>query len=785
MVSSIFTPALAGVCLLLGVLAAEQPRLELLIHEEADQSVPKSPALMLLQTEVAARVSERHPDGKAPMAAGRTARRMNGTRRQVLTAQRTHHNLVADEAQEPEFQCASEYSDGSHNCVLCTMSEMCECDGMVKFGYGLNWTEWQESSGTVLCKRSSFGGDIKDPWIGQGKVCICQKGGPPAPVAAPSLNPPAATAEGGEMPPCDPSAPAWDAPGVGESVQCASEYRVPTHGCESCTMERTCQCTGWVRYGYGSETGHWTNWTAVAGSVECSNQAFTDPWIGHGKICECRHDAAVKTGVLKGAPWVETIVKSIIAVTLTYLTMSAILTALRVVREGSNRSPSQLEKNLSAAAVSSTYFAPMLCAVFFALIKRTGTLTNSLAVLLEVAVEQEQSSGAGGALPPLYLQVAVALCAAFFVGQSICSFCAQEKSGRTWRLLCNIFTAGMYVTISIVLLGLLTMQEPKAVFDEVGRTPIADGTVCTVILAIAYFGVHGVLYVLRNKTAVEFARGGPPTTFWLEVMRLAGVAMNFAPMMCVLFLGMQIALDWEGKKLPDSVKMWTYVSTFSLLIHVFLVIIAPFMASAELKVVNQRGEVDFVTKDHETYVAISMFRWVAMTLLYVGVAAVCVMVWNLRVVPPMSHTLCVVVAVYFVANLVMWVQLTLRQFFGSQFSSIFSHVIVERGVFCPMLATLFLVSWVRAHRFNNTAGFVGEPQSYAQDFMWIATFLVALQLIMVFASHAEASKPGLVKGLMGAYHTVLVMTYLCILVVIFGMLTITPQNADGRGAWIA
>ena len=52
-----------------------------------------------------------------------------------------------------------------------------------------------------------------------------------------------------------------------------------------CALEgSTCQCSGLVRYG-NDDT--WTEWREVVGSIECTNNVFSDPIYGVIKVCQC------------------------------------------------------------------------------------------------------------------------------------------------------------------------------------------------------------------------------------------------------------------------------------------------------------------------------------------------------------------------------------------------------------------------------------------------------------------------------------------------------------------
>lgn len=375
---------------------------------------------------------------------------------------------------------------------------------------------------------------------------------------------------------------------------------------------------------------------------------------------------------------VETLMWAIIGVSVTYFAVYAVLQLVRSwsmvsasvkypLTDGGYEVNSQsgpVERAFESAISLCVYFGPMLCPVFFAVSKRASTLTGG----------NPEAYG----YPPGHLEVAAGVCAVAFIAQTVCHILAELASRpqafgapnppsmqphertvdavKMWRNLGHVLLSIEYVALAILLVGVSIMTEPEAASMTIGKVPMAAGTICTIILAGAYFAVYLVLHVLKSQDSSVFLQGPgySHTTFGIEVMKLAATAMNFAPMLCVLFLGMQIAVDWEAVLLPANVQACMYLCTFSVLIQVILVIAAPFIAKAELQVTGPRGEVDFVTRNHAVFIFISVIRWGAMTALYLGIGVVCAALWQLQAVPPMTSLLCRLAAVYFLAYLLLW-----------------------------------------------------------------------------------------------------------------------------------
>jgi hypothetical protein len=543
--------------------------------------------------------------------------------------------------------------------------------------------------------------------------------------------------------------------------------------------------------------------------------------VGQGKVCQCQpadllsdtpsatefNSAGLQQigGDLRAG---GVLLASLLWVSLAYFAVYTVLAVVRSRNQVGQIGTSPFEKVLEVAATSTVYFAPMLCTVFLAVMKRADTL----------------SGGAPGypSLPPRWLQFASVLCSAGFCAQTVTYIVAewiavqgmsvtnsdlqtravqtpqQARTVKQWRNYCNFATTVMYLSLAATIFGVLTMEEPTVLKQTEGRTPVRIGTVCTMCLAVVYLFVYFGLHVFRNEaahSAVEHA--GPGTSFGLEVMKLAATAMNFAPMLCILFLGAQVAGDWSGTGLSRAAASWILVSTVSVLLQAALVIAAPLLANAELQVVGARGEIDFVTYNNRVFVLISLVRWVAMVALYVGIAVVCNFLNSTSSETALSRTLLRLAFLYFTAYLALWVAITARQFSEGGFARIIRVLSIAKDtvMFCPMLAALFLESFIRAHQITTATGAAGTPQNYVQDFMVLAVMALTAQLLLVCAaglsspqwttSSGTSEKNHSSSMFHTGFHIAMLVVYLSVLVVVYGIFTINSSNADGAGKWLA
>lgn len=118
---------------------------------------------------------------------------------------------------------------------------------------------------------------------------------------------------------------------------------------------------------------------------------------------------------------------------------------------------------------------------------------------------------------------------------------------------------------------------------------------------------------------------------------------------------------------------------------------------------------------------------------------------------------------------------------------------------CPMLALLFIECWVAALDLTTPSGARGVPQGYGQDYMFVATWALLIQLVMCVANGFVFSLPkdlqvmkvfgNSVRGGLSAiwfvYYLAMVTVYASILIVFMARYTNKSSTASGTGAWFA
>merc|ERR1719478_86820 len=134
-----------------------------------------------------------------------------------------------------------------------------------------------------------------------------------------------------------------------------------------------------------------------------------------------------------------------------------------------------------------------------------------------------------------------------------------------------------------------------------------------------------------------------------------------------------------------------------------------------------------------------VFLWFVMISVYIGIAAV---IWSIFVIehpkgpeytPPISVTMqCVInlTVQFFVIYTMIWIAITVKELTGWEWHFITNAMENAKGTlaFCPMLSILFVAARLRALTLTN---WKGAPQGWAQDGMYMATWAVLLQFLMV------------------------------------------------------
>merc|ERR1719502_2595788 len=294
------------------------------------------------------------------------------------------------------------------------------------------------------------------------------------------------------------------------------------------------------------------------------------------------------------------------------------------------------------------------------------------------------------------------------------------------------------------------------------------------------------------------------------------MTMFFAPMMAVLFIGARMrALQMDP--INGAPQKWAqncfYMCTYAVMMQCIFAIVVPLVVGGSVKKGDKgEGDVEYEVNHKMLGTCLTVTRYIVMFSVYLGIAAV---IWSVFVIehpkgpqytPPISVTMqCVInlTVQFFVIYTVIWIGITVKEFTGYEWHFITNTMENAKGTlaFCPMLSILFVATRMRAMTLTN---FKGAPQGWAQDGMYMATWAILLQFLMVLlipvctyfmegkATHPELDDDGNVKWNPSGKIALIVVQ--CIrwlgfiflyggtITVMVGAYTMTPETANGRGS---
>merc|ERR1719399_2555234 len=295
-----------------------------------------------------------------------------------------------------------------------------------------------------------------------------------------------------------------------------------------------------------------------------------------------------------------------------------------------------------------------------------------------------------------------------------------------------------------------------------------------------------------------------------QAMMTATNAMNFAPMLAVLFIGARMrALQMDPvngapqKWAQNCFYMCTYAVAAQVLISIAVTLVLSGTSEPNPKV---EGDMTFKVENKALGACLSVGRYLIMFCIYIGFTCVIYSIFTIQhpkgeqYTPGISVTMQCVINLtfqFFFIYLMIWVCVTIKEFTGYEWQLLINTMENLKGTvaYCPMLAILFVGTRMRALLMTNNKG---APQGWAQDGMYMATWSLLIQFIMVLIAgactgeKAKTDDDGNVvwkPNNLYAFYAVQVIRWFSILAlwggviaVIVSVFTITPETANGRGA---
>jgi len=536
----------------------------------------------------------------------------------------------------------------------------------------------------------------------------------------------------------------------------------------------------------------------------------------HMHLLNAGHKGAAAVGEEHPTPEVSTTMKCVINLTIQYFIVYTCLAVVRTYNELNNTAPLTTAPKILSAACSTVNYAPMLAVLFI------GTRMRAL----------QLSGGNPDAydLPQPWVKNAMQCCAWSVLIQTIMVVLVPVVLGGEPKvdkdgtpivegsgLMGKVFTAvkyiamlGMYGGFTTVCIGAFMMEPVKALFPA-GPPPVSPAVQCTMNLSTQYFAVY--LGIALIKTYHEFNPKTKGSEKLEGTLIMAQNTVNFAPMLCILFIGARMrALSMDP--INGNPQKWAqncfYLCTYSVMVQLVLILIIPLVLNGDVKTGETEGDVTFENLNPTVLTLLTVLRYACMAALYGGFTAVIYSIMVIEAPPgrpyvPVSPTMqCVMnlTCQFFFVYLMLWAFVTTKQFTSPSGMDGFLNIAIStmdsaRATvqFCPMLSILFVGTRMRALQIRP-ASEGGAPQGWAQEGMFLCTYSLLIQIIMVvtlplFTRGApEMDKDGNPKVkttgvmawiLVALRYTCFLALYGGVVTVMYSLFTIEYATADGSG----
>merc|ERR1719171_3020164 len=524
-------------------------------------------------------------------------------------------------------------------------------------------------------------------------------------------------------------------------------------------------------------------------------------------------------------PAVAPTLQCVISLSIQYFAIYTLLAIIRTANQFTGHSMLGIQKIMETAATTVTY-APMLSVLFLGVRMRAIQLSQGQTEKYQLPqpwVQQAMYISTYAVLA----QVILVLIMPVFTGEMDVK-CDEDGNldtsamqsagimGTVITVVRYIVMAALYGGFIVICYGAFVMKGPKEIWGEEGAPPVSPAVACTMNLATQFFVVY--LGVALIKTTVELGGSSPFLTKLGGLFTLAKFTVNFAPMLCILFIGARMrALQMDPKN--GNPQKWAqncfYMCAYSVMIQTMLVIIMPFCVECECKQGASEGDVVFEMANPTIGIVVMAIRWICLLALYGGFTAVIYSVFviehptDVSLTPPISPAMqCVMnlTVQYFFIYLCLWLAITGQQFLGSSPFWDQAIGIFDAGratvMFAPMLSILFVGTRMRALQLTKaTDGTIpptAGPQGWAQDGMFLSTWSVLVQLIMSIlvpictGAKPEMDEDGNLKTPEGSSKIVAIfcdlVKYCCLLamfggtaIVVYAVYTMTPETLPPYG----
>jgi len=366
----------------------------------------------------------------------------------------------------------------------------------------------------------------------------------------------------------------------------------------------------------------------------------------------------------------------------------------------------------------------------------------------------------------------------------------------------------LYVGALGVVYAIITFEPPPGMWPAGKVFPVSPAVQCTMILSCQYFLVYGGMQIARTWT--QFTGLFPNFTSKAEnALLIATASMNFAPMLAVLFIAARMrALNMDP--VNGNPQKWAqncfFMCTYALLAQTCFSVAVPLVLQGEAKPGKVEGDMEYEVENKLFGTVLAIGRYVMMICLYIGAGCVVYSIFEFehpkgaQYTLPISPTMQCVINLtfqFFFVYIWIWAAITIKEFTGFEWALLTQTMENCKGVvmFCPMLAILFVGTRMRALMLTDNRG---APQGWCQDGMYMATWSLLIQFVMVLVTPCATGQPAAIdedgnikwapENPIMFYCVVAIrilgflLLYGGVITVIVGVYTMTRETANGRGA---
>lgn len=380
----------------------------------------------------------------------------------------------------------------------------------------------------------------------------------------------------------------------------------------------------------------------------------------------------------------------------------------------------------------------------------------------------------------------------------------------------------LYWGFAAVVISVFLIEAPE------GPTPpVSPAMQCVTILTTVFFLIYLCMGIMRSFQ--QFKAWASKTEYRPHIVEKylehASTALQFAPMLCILAVGVRLRALQMGREPEPWAQAAMYGATWAIVLQTMLLILVPYLIPGEnLDAQQDTKGVDWTKQEDDRMKGLAMILsvlwWASVFCLYVSVAAILVSVFTMEpdpmhlvtpdvkdrplsllrqrhvhvaVAPPVSTAMrCVTVLtlLYFGVFLVILVLRTIKQQSALRRLEVFVDLAKAALAFVPMLCVMMIGLRLRAVQLGNH-----DPQVFAQHTMWVATSMIVIQVVvaipMVLLAKNEADEEdGDDEGRQGIWRTAAVIgmvvlrhaaalgLYLSMAVLIFALFAMESHPAE-------